>query len=201
MEEQKKKEVTGRLAMLLTPEGEIPVMTDQAGNVIQELPVPKVELKALPKEFRPKHHAGIMSLAAFVGMIVGTKRKIPATRDELIEQWGLTKPLIQDLEKMGFVKTRITPLIQAKTGRSVGARAVVFHTPLGHAYIRKVQNEAVQSAGADSESGAHGAGPGLSVSEGNADVSGSDSIVGQGAGGTPLGGDSASAGQPANPAG
>lgn len=128
------------LAIQLTPMGEVPVRVDEKGKVIEVLPVPTVELKELPKQFKTKHHDALITIGVLINQIEERKRKVPALRDEVIA-FGVSKSLINELDSMGFVKNRITPLLSASTGKREGSRAIVIPTPLYHAYLRKIQKE------------------------------------------------------------
>ena len=146
MEEQVKMPGT-RMAMKYTPEGEVPVVIE--GGVERDLPIPTEDLKPLPTKWRPKHHEGFVKLCWLVGQIVNKKRAVPATRDELLDM-GIDKGTINDLESFGFVRNRIISLRRGTSGgKSVGARAVVYPTPQGHAYLRKLKEDAAKEVSRD----------------------------------------------------
>jgi hypothetical protein len=128
------------LAIQLTPMGEVPVRVDDKGKVIEVLPVPTVELKALPPKFKDKHHNAILAIGTLINQIEDRRRKIPALRDEVIG-FGVPKATLNELDSMGFIKNRITPLVDSTTGKRAGSRAIVIPTPLYHAYLRKLQKE------------------------------------------------------------
>lgn len=119
-------------ALELTPDGERMVMSN---GVVTDLP--EVNIIDMPPGFKPKHRKAMMEIAAFLAEMKrqAPNRKVPMTRNELIE-WGIPKTDISALERLGFVKQRITPLLD-KSGESVGSRAVVYFTPIGKAWLKR----------------------------------------------------------------
>ena len=138
--------VAGNLAMFLTPAGEVPVRVDKDGDVLEYLPVPTA-VWAEPKGWKPKHHQGMMALGAFIGIIATKNRKVPALRDELVDQMKVPKAVLVELQDLGLIKIQHRQLLRKGTGKGTGARVLVWPTPMGMAYITKIKTDAETAAG------------------------------------------------------
>lgn len=67
------------------------------------------------------------------------RRAVPGLRDEVLNR-GVSKKELGKLEKLGLIQMRLIALNNAKTKKSVGARACIHFTKQGRAYVRKYFN-------------------------------------------------------------
>ena len=133
----------------VTPFGEVEVVYSKSGVVIKELPIQEVKFEELPKRFSVKHHGAILAIEFLVGEIVRRNREVPALREE-VESMGVSKKILQTLEKMGFIKN-MNISIKKVSGGEVGNRAVVVPTPLFHAYLESDAAKKFGTGGKDAD--------------------------------------------------
>jgi len=100
-------------------------------------------------------HDLIAALYTAAQYIIKTKRKIPLTRSELIApkkeggctEFGYKKGDLQKLEKKLLIKVSSIFLSSKTTKKSIGARVVVYLTPLGRGYVQKFIDKEFMSDG------------------------------------------------------
>ena len=122
--------------MKFTPDGEVPVCHHD--GVEELLPVREVPL-VMPAGFEEKHHQAMATLGDWVAAIKGTARQLPTLRGELLRS-GVSKATLTDLEDMRLIKCTVVPVL--KEGAPTGARAFVYFTPMGRAYMKEKINGA-----------------------------------------------------------
>ena len=129
----------GRLvAKQFTVDGEIDIWRKDNINTPDPLAVEPLHMP-LPKYFRKKHADHLWAMWTLIQQVKALpRRKIPVIRDECLNA-GMRKQIIRELEDMGFLKTRILKIVEARSpSKSVGGRACVYPTTQGRAYFREV---------------------------------------------------------------
>jgi hypothetical protein len=116
------------------PEGEVKVKVFEDGST-EDIPWEPTELSELPRKFREKHAKAMIVLSVSIAQVREKNREIPVLRDEL-EQMGVSKSLLRDLQDMGMVKCQAIRLLERKSQKAVGDRVVVFPTPMGRALLK-----------------------------------------------------------------
>lgn len=102
-----------------------------------EQPLRTVSLTGIPSFIKGEHEAAMRRFYTLLMAITqaAPNREVPLTRKEVFEN-GIDKKSYKTLLKAGWLKETIIPLYRTSDKKPVGARAVVFFTPQGRAFIR-----------------------------------------------------------------
>lgn len=130
-----------RPAIRFTPHGE--VMVRRQDGVEHQEDFPMEELGDLPEGFELHRDTYIEAMSriyeACSHIEKMEKRFMPLTRPELLNfnvmGIKIEKRDIGKLVKWGLLSEKVIPI--TKAGRPIGARAVVYFTPRGRAFVRK----------------------------------------------------------------
>jgi hypothetical protein len=119
-----------------TLDGEI--LVHNSGSGLEDHPLKTVSLMPTPS-FVGDKHIGWMS--QFYNLIKVVKQKcpsrlVPLTRKEVIGACA-DKRIFHEVMRAGLVKEALIPLLLTTNGKPSGARAVIYFTPQGRAFIRK----------------------------------------------------------------
>lgn len=119
-----------------TLDGEVVVKKEGENLIVGELRT--VELGVVPSFIGQKH---IDAMAKFHAALCEAKeeqktRSVPLTRTEIFA-YGIDKKAYKDLLEAGLLKERLVNFIRQSDKKPTGARATVYYTPQGRAFIRK----------------------------------------------------------------
>lgn len=106
-------------------------------------PLPKAFVQ--PAKFKAQHAEALYKIGMFRAMIrkEAPKRVLPILRGEM-ESFGVAKTVLNELEKMGLVMQRLIKVEDAKNNnKPVGARSIVYLTPMGKAFFAPTLQEVV----------------------------------------------------------
>ncbi|NDC22618.1 MAG: hypothetical protein EBZ49_00585 [Proteobacteria bacterium] len=117
-----------------TPEGVAPFCKE--GDKDKALPLPSVPYEEPDSKFKKGHSEAMEALNSFIESIKQTYRALPTLRAELMAL-GVTKGELNDLENWGYVECKIIGVMDSVSGKTTGARAFVYPTPKGRAYIKQ----------------------------------------------------------------
>ena len=113
------------------------VLVRKEGDSLKEDALRTVPLGPLPSFIGERHEK---AMATFHAALVNLKesqsqRKVPMMRNELLDL-GFNKKLYRQLIDAGLLCEKLISLVRESDQKSTGARAAVFYTPQGRAYIR-----------------------------------------------------------------
>lgn len=121
------------VAMRFTVDGEVLVMHVDGNEV--DIPLEVDELEAPPQRFTDEHKDVMGIVLAAVEDIKSKGRAVPLTRKELF-QFGARPKAVDQLERWGYLKTRIVNFDKQEGKLRHPAVNVCYFTPKGRAYVR-----------------------------------------------------------------
>lgn len=131
-----KKEDLPLLAIRYTADGEV-CSRNVHGTYIDD-PLRTVELGILPGFIGEEHRRWMDVFYCFLRAMRerSPNRDIPLTRKEVLTN-GFDRRALKELCQAALLKETLMPIQRKKDGKMTGARAVIYFTPQGRAYIRK----------------------------------------------------------------
>jgi len=126
------------VVLLVKPTLDGEVFIQKRGGKEVMMPLKTQELEPLPP-FLGESHTNAMGF--FHELLLDLKktqkdRLVPMTRGELFSM-GFDKKLYKDLLKAGLLQEKLVNFVRQKDKTPTGARATVFYTAQGRAFVRK----------------------------------------------------------------
>ncbi len=119
----------------------------QSGKEV-EVDLPDEILQGIPVGLRKKHVDFLFALEDAAEVAKARKRAVSLLQEELLKIGGVTKHLIKECERWGFIECRMVTL--AGAGKNHGGHKAVVLTPQGKALLKHMSDAMAEVAQAES---------------------------------------------------